>query len=88
VVFVIILVGSVAVLSEVYGDLLRAAGATERLMELLAAKSPVAEPAAPLALPHRGRRLGAAAVQRVGFHYPSAPGCRRCSRLQLHRGAG
>jgi ATP-binding cassette subfamily B protein len=32
---VIILVGSVAVLSEVYGDLLRAAGATERLMELL-----------------------------------------------------
>ena len=37
VVYVIILVGSVAVLSEVYGDLLRAAGATERLMELLAA---------------------------------------------------
>src|SRR5687767_1552325 len=37
VVFVIILVSSVAVLSEVYGDLLRAAGATERLMELLAA---------------------------------------------------
>ena len=35
VVYVIILVGSVAVLSEVYGDLLRAAGATERLMELL-----------------------------------------------------
>ena len=37
VVYVIILVGSVAVLSEVYGDLLRAAGATERLIELLAA---------------------------------------------------
>ena len=37
VVYVIILVGSVAVLSEVYGDLLRAAGATERLMELLGA---------------------------------------------------
>jgi ATP-binding cassette subfamily B protein len=36
VVFVIIFVGAVAVLSEVYGDLLRAAGATERLMELLA----------------------------------------------------
>ena len=39
VVYVIILVSSVAVLSEVYGDLLRAAGATERLMELLAARS-------------------------------------------------
>ncbi|HMW24315.1 MAG TPA: ABC transporter transmembrane domain-containing protein, partial [Burkholderiaceae bacterium] len=51
VVYVILLVSSVAVLSEVYGDLLRAAGATERLMELLAARSPVAEPARPQALP-------------------------------------
>ena len=50
VVFVIIFVGAVAVLSEVYGDLLRAAGATERLMELLATRSPVAEPAALVAL--------------------------------------
>jgi len=72
VVFVIILVSSVAVLSEVYGDLLRAAGATERLMELLAAQSPVAEPAAPQALPHRP--AGAAlAFEQVGFHYPSRP---------------
>ncbi|GCL62078.1 ABC transporter [Rubrivivax pictus] len=72
VVFVIILVSSVAVLSEVYGDLLRAAGATERLMELLDARSPVAEPTAPLALPHRP--AGAAvAFQDVGFHYPSRP---------------
>ncbi len=72
VVFVIILVSSVAVLSEVYGDLLRAAGATERLMELLDARSPVAEPSAPLALPHRP--AGAAvAFSAVGFHYPSRP---------------
>jgi ATP-binding cassette subfamily B protein len=72
VVFVIILVSSVAVLSEVYGDLLRAAGATERLMELLDARSPVAEPAAPLALPHQP--AGAAvAFDAVGFHYPSRP---------------
>jgi ATP-binding cassette subfamily B protein len=54
VVFVIILVSSVAVLAEVYGDLLRAAGATERLMELLATRSPVAEPAVPRALPPPG----------------------------------
>ena len=47
VVYVIILVGSVAVLSEVYGDLLRAAGATERLMELLSLRSPVASPPSP-----------------------------------------
>jgi ATP-binding cassette subfamily B protein len=72
VVFVIILVSSVAVLSEVYGDLLRAAGATERLMELLAAKSPVAEPAAPRALP---ATTGGSSLrfEHVGFHYPSRP---------------
>ncbi len=46
VVYVIILVGAVAVLGEVYGDLLRAAGATERLMELLDSRSPVTSPAA------------------------------------------
>src|SRR5512146_2490251 len=51
IVYVIILVASVAVLAEIYGDLLRAAGATERLMELLAARSPIASPAVPRALP-------------------------------------
>ena len=72
VVFVIIFVGAVAVLSEVYGDLLRAAGATERLMELLAARSPVADPAQPLALP--AVQGGSAVVfEAVGFHYPSRP---------------
>ncbi len=72
VVFVIILVGSVAVLSEVYGDLLRAAGATERLMELLAARSTVAEPAAPLPLPP-ARGGSACRLVNVRFHYPSRP---------------
>ena len=72
VVFVIIFVGAVAVLSEVYGDLLRAAGATERLMELLAARSPVADPAKPQTLP--SVRGGSAVVfEGVTFHYPSRP---------------
>jgi ATP-binding cassette, subfamily B, bacterial len=72
VVFVIIFVGAVAVLSEVYGDLLRAAGATERLMELLAARSPVAEPASPRSLPAVSG--GSTVVfERVFFHYPSRP---------------
>jgi ATP-binding cassette subfamily B protein len=72
VLYVIVLVSSVAVLSEVYGDLLRAAGATERLMELLAARSPVAEPAAPRALPptQRGSRVR---LEGLRFHYPSRP---------------
>ncbi|MBK9135586.1 MAG: ATP-binding cassette domain-containing protein [Betaproteobacteria bacterium] len=74
VVFVIILVSSVAVLAEVYGDLLRAAGATERLMELLASRSPVGEPAAPRALPPVVAGRGAAvALAHVTFRYPSRP---------------
>ena len=72
VVFVIIFVSSVAVLSEVYGDLLRAAGATERLMELLAATSPVADPAQPLPLP-QAQGGSSVSFDQVGFHYPSRP---------------
>jgi ATP-binding cassette subfamily B protein len=72
VVYVIILVGAVAVLSEVYGDLLRAAGATERLMELLARSRRWPTPAAPRALPPRtaARRWH---LRACTFHYPSRP---------------
>src|SRR6186713_811129 len=72
VVYVIILVGSVAVLSEVYGDLLRAAGATERLMELLSLRSPVVSPPSPEAIP---ASPGGASVELddVTFRYPSRP---------------
>ncbi len=72
VVYVVLLVSSVAVLSEVYGDVLRAAGATERLMELLAARSPVMEPVAPRPLPPV--QGGSSVLLRdVRFHYPSRP---------------
>ena len=59
-------------LAEVYGDLLRAAGATERLMELLDMRSPVASPPAPVPLP-AGARRRAGAARRVTFRYPSRP---------------
>jgi ATP-binding cassette subfamily B protein len=72
VVYVMLLVSSVAVLSEIYGDLLRAAGATERLMELLAAESPVAEPAHPHPMP-AARGGSAVELSHVVFHYPSRP---------------
>ena len=72
VVYVVILVSSVAVLSEVYGDMLRAAGATERLMELLAAHSSIASPEAPRALP-AARGGSALALRGVTFRYPSRP---------------
>jgi len=72
VVYVIILVSGVAVLAEVYGDLLRAAGATERLMELLATESPIRSPAIPRVLPEvqRGSSLS---LDAVTFRYPSRP---------------
>jgi ATP-binding cassette subfamily B protein len=72
VVYVLILVSSVAVLSEVYGDLLRAAGATERLMELLATRSPVADPATPRGLPP-AQGGSSVRLEGVTFHYPSRP---------------
>ena len=72
VVYVIILVGSVTVLSEVYGELLRAAGATERLMELLKLRSPVASPASPEPLPE-ARGGASLRFEDVTFRYPSRP---------------
>ncbi|WP_295527317.1 ABC transporter transmembrane domain-containing protein [uncultured Pseudacidovorax sp.] len=73
VVYVVILASALAVLGEVYGDLLRAAGATERLMELLHAPlsitSPVTVEAAPAA--SAGAEVLLDSVQ---FHYPSRPG--------------
>ena len=73
VVYVILLLSSVAALSEVYGDILRAAGATERMMELLQARSRIESPAQPRALPvtHAGSHVK---LQGVQFHYPSRPG--------------
>jgi ATP-binding cassette, subfamily B, bacterial len=56
----------------VYGDLLRAAGATERLMELLDSRSPVSSPEQPAALrPARGG--SEVAFERITFNYPSRP---------------
>ncbi|UUX97847.1 ABC transporter transmembrane domain-containing protein [Aquabacterium sp. J223] len=73
VVYVALFVGSVAALSEVWSEVLRAAGAMERLMELLASSSPVAAPADPLPLPavHGGSSV---VLDRVTFCYPSRPG--------------
>ena len=72
VVYVILLAGAVAVLGEVYGDLLRAAGATERLMELLSSRSPVGDPANAQELLLSGQGLDVQ-FDNVSFHYPSRP---------------
>ncbi len=70
--YVAIFAGAVAVLGEVYGDLLRAAGATERLMELLDTRSPISSPSNPAAA--RVVTAGAAIkLEAINFHYPSRP---------------
>ncbi len=63
--------GAVGALSEVWGELQRAAGATERLAELLAMENPIREAADPLpaAAPAPGRPLGEILFDGVGFAY-------------------
>ncbi|MFL6707600.1 MAG: ABC transporter transmembrane domain-containing protein [Massilia sp.] len=68
-----IVAGSIGALSEVMGEAQRAAGATERLLELLAAQSAIVEPAAPIALPARTAAGAALQLDDVTFHYPSRP---------------
>jgi ATP-binding cassette subfamily B protein len=82
VMYVIILAGAFAVLGEVYGDLLRAAGATERLMELLGTRSSIASPAQPLTppLPPSGSSVR---FESIDFHYPSRPSQAALSAFDL-----
>ena len=67
----VMVAGALGSLTEVYGDLLRGAGAAERLNELLQEKPVVAAPARPLDLPVPPR--GALAFQNVTFRYPTRP---------------
>jgi ATP-binding cassette subfamily B protein len=64
-----LLAGAFGALSEVYGDLLRAAGASERLAELLEAEPDIRAPASPAKLPDPA--LGELAFEQVTFHYPT-----------------
>jgi len=71
IVFGVLVGGGVGSLSEVWGDLQRAAGATERLMELLHEIPVIRAPAKPLALP--ANPSGAVSFENVSFRYPTRP---------------
>ena len=62
---------SAGTLTEMWGEIQRASGATERLIELLHAQPHVRAPANPVALPRPGR--GEIRFENVGFSYPSRP---------------
>ncbi|MGR3462271.1 MAG: ABC transporter transmembrane domain-containing protein [Roseovarius sp.] len=71
VIYAVMVAGAVAALSEIWGELQRAAGATERLVDLLHADDPVRDPAAPVPVPQPVR--GAIAFEGVRFAYPARP---------------
>jgi ATP-binding cassette subfamily B protein len=73
-------------LSEVYGELAQAAGASERLGEILQARPAVAAPARPRPLPVPA--LGTVAFDDVRFHYPTRPGQSALEGLSFKVGRG
>ena len=70
-IYAIMVAGSVGALSEIWGELQRASGATERLVELLNTTDAVAEPKPGRALPQGGQ--GAIVFDAVRFSYPTRP---------------
>jgi len=71
VIYAVMVASSAGALSEIWGELQRAAGATERLGELLATRDSLADPARPLPLPRPVR--GEIGFDRVSLRYPSRP---------------
>jgi ATP-binding cassette subfamily B protein len=78
-----IVAGAIAALSEVLGEAQRAAGATERLLELLALTSTVQSPAQPALPKERSREGAAVSLVDVSFCYPSRPNSPSLSQLAL-----
>ncbi len=80
--YALIVASSLGFLSEVIGDLQRAAGATERLMELLEAKSEITDPISPKSLPSLVR--GSVEINDLHFCYPSRPDSLALQEVNLH----
>jgi ATP-binding cassette subfamily B protein len=86
VLYAVILASSVGALSELWGEVQRAAGATERLMEILATEPTIRAPGAPAQLPRpvQGRIEFAA----VSFSYPTRPDHAALTQFQLQVAPG
>ena len=81
IIYAAIVAGGVGAMSETYGDLQRAAGASERLSELLTVEPDIVVPVHPLALPVPAR--GAVAFRDVTFHYPSRPNYKALNNFSM-----
>jgi len=84
--YAVVLAGAVGALSEVIGDLQRAAGACERLLELLETPPDLAVKATPTPLPQPPR--GEVSFEHVTFHYPSRPDRAALEDFSFSVGAG
>jgi ATP-binding cassette subfamily B protein len=84
--YAVIVASAVGAISEVVGDLQRAAGATERLFELLEVDAGIKAPADPVPLPVPAR--GTVAFRDVTFHYPSRPDAAALEDFSLDIAAG
>ncbi len=80
--YAIMMASSVATISEVYGDIQRAAGATERLFELLNVKSLI-QPGEENTIQAEDKNEPLVSVENLGFHYPSRPDQAALSELNL-----
>jgi len=84
--YAIFVAGAAASLSEMWGEVQRGAGATERLVELLKAEPEVRAPAQPAEFPADGK--GRISFERVSFAYPSRPSTLAVDELTLEVAAG
>ncbi len=80
-IYAVMVAGAVGALSEIWGELQRAAGATERLIEMLQATDTVQDPAQPLSLPRPIR--GEITFDDVAFNYPARPGHRALNGVSM-----
>jgi ATP-binding cassette subfamily B protein len=69
--YAVIVAGSIAALSEVLGDVQRAIGASDRLLELLSIQSKVQSPKIPFSAPPEMNKAISIKIQGLNFHYPS-----------------
>jgi ATP-binding cassette, subfamily B, bacterial len=86
VLYAVFTAGAVGVIAEVWGEVMRAAGATERLMELLAVAPAIQAPPSPHPLPEYAQAH--IAFEQVRFHYPSRPETAALDALTLEIAPG
>jgi ATP-binding cassette subfamily B protein len=79
---------AIGALSEILGEAQRAAGATERLMELLSLQSSIASPKQPERLSERAAAGATLRMHQIDFHYPSRPLSNSLHDFSLEIGAG